>query len=140
MTRSPIVAAIYMNKAEAKAAFSEFIKAEKFDKRVVTINCLFLGDNKYKNSVPLNILRGQGIRNCETSHYIILDIDSLPSCRRSLDDLAAADLYERLKNVPFDVMKDLSQAIIVPTFFFANQAEWMNKPFSEAFDAFGPSG
>lgn len=129
MTRSPIVAAIYMNKAEDKAAFSEFIKAEKFDKRVVTINCLFLGDNKYKNSVPLNILRGQGIRNCETSHYIILDIDSLPS----------SDLYERLKNVPFDVMKDLSQAIIVPTFFFANQAEWMNKPFSEAFDALLPS-
>lgn len=54
--------------------------------------------------------------------------------------LEIADLYERLKNVPFDVMKDLSQAVIVPTFFFSDQAQWMNKPFSEAFDAFESSG
>lgn len=69
-----------MNKAEDKKTFSDFIKAEKFDSRVVTVNCLFLGDNKYRNVLPLNILRGQGIRNCDTSHYIILDIDTLPSC------------------------------------------------------------
>ena len=81
VTHRPIVVAVYMNKDSDKTDFKSFIQAERFESRIVSINCIFSAKSKYFNRLPLNLLRGQAIRNVETSHYISLDVDTLPCGR-----------------------------------------------------------
>ena len=61
----------------------------------------------FSSNYPINILRNIGIRNVETSHYLMLDADMI------LNDKA----YEELMALPKSLYRDDHTAIIVPAIF-----------------------
>ena len=61
-----------------------------------------------KHSVfPINLLRNLGIRNIQTSHYMVLDMDLMLS----------RNLYAELERLPDWLKQSDNSAIIIPLFF-----------------------
>jgi singapore isolate B (sub-type 7) whole genome shotgun sequence assembly, scaffold_4 len=58
---------------------------------------------------PINLLRNLGIRNVETSHFIVLDMDLMLS----------RNLLSELKKLPTFLKESNNSAVIIPLFFLS---------------------
>lgn len=58
---------------------------------------------------PINLLRNLGIRNVETSHFIVLDMDLMLS----------RNLLSELKKLPSFLKESNDSAVIIPLFFLS---------------------
>ena len=58
---------------------------------------------------PINLLRNLGIRNIQTSHFMVLDMDLMLS----------RNMYAELKRLPDWLKKSNDSAILIPLFFLS---------------------
>ena len=58
---------------------------------------------------PINLLRNLGIRNIETSHFIVLDMDLMLS----------RNLHDELNKLPSWLKKSNNSAVVIPLFFLS---------------------
>ena len=85
----------------------EFIQNTYLPPRLTIILHLFGYANPKALSFPVNYLRNLAIRNVETTHYMILDMDLWPT----------RNAYDELTHLSPNVVKGKS-AVILPAFFF----------------------
>ena len=72
---------------------------------------MYLMSTRYKGGFPVNMLRNMGIRNIETTHYQILDMDLLPT----------TNAYSEMMKLP-SYLQEGKRAVILPVFFFDRKA------------------
>ena len=65
---------VYCKLREVKAAIQEYL-ALKPSNRITMLFYSFYPDNMYAYDFPVNLLRNVGIRQVETSHFVMLDMD-----------------------------------------------------------------
>lgn len=85
----------------------EYIRNTYLPSRLTIILHLFGYKNPHALDFPVNFLRNLAIRNVETTHYMILDMDLWPT----------RNAYDELTHLPKGVA-DGKSAVILPAFFF----------------------
>ena len=81
----------------------DLLGAVNLPERVTTL--VYLTDS---SEFPINRLRNLGIRNIQTSHFMVLDMDLMLS----------RNLHHELERLPAWLKKSQRSAIILPLFFF----------------------
>lgn len=103
---SPIVFSIHVVEDEL-STFEDFLYSS--DNSILCSDPVYLSSTNsfFSSNYPINILRNIGIRNVETSHYLLLDADMM-LCEKS---------YEELLALPESLYRENRTAIIVPAIF-----------------------
>ena len=107
---SPIVFSIHVVEDEL-STFEDFLYSS--DNSILCSDRIFIAvylsstNSFFSSNYPINILRNIGIRNVETSHYLLLDADMM-LCEKS---------YEELLALPESLYRENRTAIIVPAIF-----------------------
>ena len=65
---------MYCKLREVKSAIQEYLSFSP-SSRITILFYSFYPDNMYANDFPVNLLRNVGIRQVETSHFVMLDMD-----------------------------------------------------------------
>ena len=65
---------MYCKLREVKSAIQEYLYFSPSN-RITILFYSFYPDNMYANDFPVNLLRNVGIRQVETSHFVMLDMD-----------------------------------------------------------------
>ena len=63
------------------------------------------------SSFPINVLRNLGIRNVETSHFIVLDMDLM----------LGRNVHDELEKLPGWLKESNNSAVIIPLFFLSRK-------------------
>ena len=87
----------------------QFINNHHLPQRLTTILRTF--DMKEKRVFPVNMLRNLGIRNIETTHFQVLDMDLWPT----------TNSFHEMMKLPPSLQKG-KVAVIFPIFFFDRKA------------------
>ena len=107
---SPIVFSIHVVEDEL-STFEDFLYTS--DNSILCSDRIFIAvylsssNSFFSVNYPINILRNIGIRNVETSHYLMLDADMMLSEKS----------YEELMALPESLYREDHTAIIVPAIF-----------------------
>ena len=82
--------------------------------------CLYFLSYRHPQSklFPVNYLRNLAIRNVETTHYQIMDMDLWPTGMNLLNIFIIVNTYDEIINLPEQVLSDPYSAVILPIFFF----------------------
>ena len=89
-------------------AISEYIRNTYLPSRLTIIMYLMGPKNPSAKQFPVNLLRNLAIRNVETSHYLIMDMDLWPT----------RNAYHELIHLPSSILQANKAAVILPAFFY----------------------
>ena len=90
-----------------EAAIADFIRNTFLPPRLILLLYLMGPQNPQKSNFPVNFLRNFAIRNVETSHFMIMDMDLWPTL----------NAYQELRHAA-NVVGGAESAVILPAFFF----------------------
>lgn len=95
-------------RSDEERAISEYIRNTYLPSRLTVIMYLMGYKNPMAKQFPVNLLRNLAIRNVETTHYLIMDMDLWPT----------RNAYYELTHLPNTILKATQVAVILPAFFY----------------------
>ena len=104
---SPMIIVVNGHSDEERA-ISEYIRNTYLPSRLTIIMYLMGHKNPMTKQFPVNLLRNLAIRNVETTHYLIMDMDLWPT----------RNAYHELVHLPNSILMGNKCAVILPAFFY----------------------
>ena len=109
---------MYNRKLDEKNTIQTYLQFNNTE-RITFMVYSYGSENMYFRDFPVNLLRNVGIRQVETSHFLLLDMDMWVNGRCEWVEWLEEDMYDEIQRIPANLMNDENNLFIIPTVFMS---------------------